>query len=181
VTQSDTDASSSSAIDPNARFTIFRLRDGQEPVESGVMTVEPMDPEQLPAVAEITAAGIADGSDVRVVFNQFGMSIVHVWFKASYPLPPHSHDVDCAYYVIAGSLSLGAKVLGPGDGFFIPAGMTYTYRVGAQGVELVEFRKSASFDFKSKANLAFWKKAKAIVDDNHDTWKSAPRPSAVTS
>ena len=179
MTQSDTDAFSSSAIDPNARFTIFRLRDGQEPVESGVMTVEPMDPEQLPAVAEITAAGIADGSDVRVVFNQFGMSIVHVWFKASYPLPPHSHDVDCAYYVIAGSLSLGAKVLGPGDGFFIPAGVTYTYRVGAEGVELIEFRKSQSFDFKSKANPAFWKKAKAIVDDNHENWKSAPRPSAA--
>lgn len=180
MSDSDTDDCASSAVDPAARFTIFRHRDGREPVESGVMTLQPMAADQLPAIARITAAGINDGSDVRVVFNQFGMSIVHVWFKPAYPLPPHSHDVDCAYYVIAGSLSLGAKVLGPGDGFFIPAGVTYTYRVGAEGVELIEFRKSQSFDFKSRATPAFWAKAQAVVDANHENWKSAPRPSAVS-
>ena len=32
------------------------------------------------------------------------MHVSYIWFKSGYVLPPHSHDGDCLYYILAGSL-----------------------------------------------------------------------------
>ena len=40
-----------------------------------------------------------------------GFGLTHVWFKEGYALPLHSHDCDCLYYVIAGSLKMGTEEL----------------------------------------------------------------------
>jgi quercetin dioxygenase-like cupin family protein len=60
------------------------------------------------------------------------------------PLPSHSHDGDCLYYVAAGEIHLGQKVLRSGDGFFVPGGVPYKYAAGPNGAEVLEFRASQS-------------------------------------
>jgi len=47
----------------------------------------------------------------------------YVWFKSGYPLPIHSHDIDCFYQIFAGSMRVGSEELGKGDGVMIPAGV----------------------------------------------------------
>jgi hypothetical protein len=37
--------------------------------------------------------------------------VSYAWFKSGYPLPLHSHDADCYYLVIAGSMKVGSEVL----------------------------------------------------------------------
>lgn len=71
-----------------------------------------------------------------------GMSLVHVWFGANFPLFRHSHPGygDCLYYVIAGEILLGKQRLGAGSTFFVPNGQPYKYTAGPAGVELLEFR-----------------------------------------
>ncbi|WP_054569715.1 hypothetical protein [Frankia sp. R43] len=71
-----------------------------------------------------------------------GMSLVWVWFGPNYKLFRHGHPPlgDCLYLVVAGSLHLGHRELGPGDGFFVPHGMLYRYRAGSQGVQVLEIR-----------------------------------------
>ena len=71
-----------------------------------------------------------------------GMSLVHVWFGANFPLFRHSHPRygDCLYYVIAGEILLGQQRLGAGSTFFVPNGQPYKYTAGPAGVELLEFR-----------------------------------------
>jgi quercetin dioxygenase-like cupin family protein len=71
-----------------------------------------------------------------------GMSLVHVWFGANFPLFRHSHPRygDCLYYVIAGEILLGKQRLGAGSTFFVPNGQPYKYTAGPAGVELLEFR-----------------------------------------
>lgn len=96
------------------------------------------------AIGEMARA-IGPGSAVTPLFHQpgpDGMSLVHAWFGPHFPLFRHSHPKhgDCLYYVVAGQVIMGSRVLGAGDGFFVPNGMPYKYRAGPEGVEVLEFR-----------------------------------------
>lgn len=158
-------------------FRIFRASEAPDLMTEKCMTVEPPGPVAEAAMDRLREAGYLDGSDIRVLVNIPGFSLTHVWFKAGYPLPLHSHDVDCLYYIIAGSLRLGTEELGPRDSFFIPASVPYTYKPGADGVEVLEIRHANAFNFVNMARgEAFWDKAVAQTLAHRDEWKTAQRP-----
>jgi len=161
------------------KFTIFHYRDGKEPTESGAMEMVPGNTDHMPMVEQCIEAGMLEGAENRIVFRGFGMSIIHIWFKQNYPLPRHSHDSDCLYYVIAGSLRLGTQELSAGDGFFIPANAPYAYTAGPDGVELIEFRSAESFDYRDLTGKAFWERALRLTKENHAAWQQAHRPSGA--
>jgi quercetin dioxygenase-like cupin family protein len=75
-----------------------------------------------------------------------GFSLVTVEFAPGFLVARHSHSSDCLYYIVEGEISLGKRVLGPGDGFFLPADHPYGYRAGPRGVKLLEFRHATAFD-----------------------------------
>jgi len=159
-------------------FQIFRAKDAPGLMEAGCMTLEPFTPVQRAGMDAAISAGLLEGDDVRVLCNIPGFSLAHVWFKKDYPLPLHSHDADCLYYIISGTLRMGTEELGPRDTFFIPAGVPYAYRPGPDGVELLEFRHATSFNFVNHAKgAAFWAKAAETVAANLDDWKAAVPPS----
>jgi quercetin dioxygenase-like cupin family protein len=90
-------------------------------------------------------------SRLTVPFRQEGpggFSLVTVEFGPGFLLPRHSHSSDCLYYIVEGEIVMGARTLGAGDGFFLPADQPYAYRAGPQGVKLLEFRHQAAFDMK---------------------------------
>jgi hypothetical protein len=96
------------------------------------------------AIGEMVQAFVP-GTSTTPLFAQGGpngMSLVHVWFGANFPLFRHSHPRygDCLYYVIAGEITMGARTLGAGSTFFVPNGQPYKYAAGPAGVELLEFR-----------------------------------------
>ena len=160
-----------------AGFSIFRGQDAPFLGETGAMPLPPIAAESMPEFERAVASGLGDGEQVRLVFSTPGFSLTHVWFKKDFPLPLHSHDANCLYYIVAGSLRIGDKTLGKGDGFFIPTDMPYTYRAGPDGVELLEFRNADRFDFQFRADTpAFWKKAADICAANQEGWKKAPLP-----
>jgi mannose-6-phosphate isomerase-like protein (cupin superfamily) len=160
-----------------AEFRIFRAKDAPSLMESGCMTVEPYTPVQREGMDKVLAAGFLEGDEVRVLVDLPGFSLTHVWFKPGYPLPLHSHDADCLYYVIAGSIRLGTEDLGPRDSFFVPANVPYAYRPGPEGVELLEFRQQGKFNFVNLAKGAeFWDKAAAQVTAHREGWKTAEPP-----
>ena len=122
-------------------------------------------------------AGIREGGRVNLLFSRPGLSLSHVWFKTGYPLPRHSHDVDCAYFIISGSLRIGTEVLGPGDGFFVGTGVPYTYVPEEGGVELLEIRNSNEFDIKLLANnTAWWDKAVERLQQVRPLWPDETAP-----
>lgn len=90
-------------------------------------------------------------SKLTVPFRQAGaggFSLVDIEFGPGYLLPRHSHSTDCLYYIVSGGIEMGQRRLGPGDGFFLPAGQAYAYRAGPEGVKLLEFRHAARFDMQ---------------------------------
>lgn len=126
-----------------AGFQIFRASDAPSLAEAGCMTVEPFSAAQREGMDKLVAAGFSDGEEVRVLVDIPGFSLTHVWFKAGFPLPLHSHDADCLYYIVAGSIRLGTEDLGPRDSFFVPADVPYTYRPGPDGVEILKSGRRA--------------------------------------
>ena len=76
---------------------------------------------------------LARGDELNVLVDLPGFSLARVWFKPECPLPRHSLDRDCLYYIVAGSLQLGTQELGPRDSFILPANVPFSYTVGPEG------------------------------------------------
>ncbi len=160
------------------RFAIFRSKEASSLEEAGVMRASgTLTPVELEGGQALAAAGYEEGHRLKLLFAAPGMSLTHVWFKSGFPLPRHSHDADCLYYIIAGSLRLGTEELGPGDGFLIGADVPYAYTPGESGVELLEFRTCGTFDIKLLAdNPAFWDRALATVTAKQLVWPNEQIP-----
>jgi hypothetical protein len=84
-----------------------------------------------------------------------------------------------AYYVVAGQVVLGSRVLNPGDGFFVPNGMPYKYQAGPDGVEILEFRAGGGVDGAPAIKLhepsvdAINRLTAAAVE-HHEDWTDPP-------
>jgi mannose-6-phosphate isomerase-like protein (cupin superfamily) len=128
-------------------------------------------------------AGLSDGYVLKCLYRSSepdGMSLLYAWFKGNYALPPHSHDTDCLYYIVAGSIQLGSSELTAGDGFFVPKDALYSYNAGPEGVEILEFRGASQFDIVLRdGSPRAWERMAAMVTTNRDLWKSQRPPVRV--
>ncbi len=164
------------------RFALFRQEDARDYGEHNLQRIEGM----TPVIAEglghyVKAQEEAAPSSVKLLYGAPGFSLTKVWFKSDYPLPLHSHDSDCLYYITAGSIKIGTEELGPGEGFFVGRNVPYTYTTGPEGVEVLEFRDTDDLNirFMSK-NKATWEKAAAKMERLRETWKAERPPSELT-
>ena len=169
--------------DEAGKFQIFRMADAPVLEESHAMTFEGVTQDVQSQFNQLCEAGLIDGQYVKVLADVPGFSLIYSWFKAGFPLPLHSHDSDCMYYIVAGSIRLGTNDLGPGDSFFVPKDVPYTYSVGADGLEILEFRNTGTFNFRfvAKATAPYWSKAMAQVADHREEWMHAKRPSEMVA
>jgi quercetin dioxygenase-like cupin family protein len=163
------------------RLEVFHARDakplGPEMMSSAGVT------EGLQAqLAKLAAAGVTAGIGERnlVLFSESepsGMSLVHIWFKSGYVLPAHSHDCDCLYYVLAGELRLGSRLLRASDGLFVPAGRSYAYEAGPEGVEVLEFRNATRFNIALKeGDGSRWQRIAAAFSERAEIWEQETVP-----
>jgi hypothetical protein len=103
--------------------------------------------------------------------------VSYVWFKSGFPLPLHSHDADCFYQIIAGSMNVGTEKLYKGDSMFIPGGAAYAVTPGPEGVEFLEIRPTDNFDtqFRGKTDV-YWDRLAETVNARQETWKTEQQP-----
>lgn len=140
-------------------FEVFRASDAVDYSADKPMDVVPMTETESAGMARLTEGGMMEGGTLKLLYSRPGMSLTYCWFKSGYPLPRHSHNTDCLYFIVSGSLKIGTEELGAGDGFFLGTDVPYTYVPGENGVEVMEFRTSDTFDFKALANSeAYWDK-----------------------
>ncbi len=162
---------------PTTRFQIFRAATAPTLEQSKVLRFEGMTPEIAQGLKNSVNAGIQDGSFAKILINVPGFSLAYAWHKSDYPLPLHSHDVDCCYLVIAGEMIVGHERLGKGDGLFVPAESAYTFFTGPEGVEFLEFRHANTWNivFKSQSAAA-WAKIADKAHARRETWRSEKQP-----
>ena len=167
---------------PTEQIAIFRAAETPGLLETETMRVEGVTAQVGEGLAQVAEAGWNEGSIVKLLFSAPGFSLTYAWFKSGFPLPRHSHNADCLYYVIGGSLTLGTQALGKGDGFFVPCDAAYTYVPGPEGVEVLEFRSVDQFNFRFLVgNPAFWSKAAATVSQELSGWRGQRPPSEIAA
>lgn len=166
-----------------ATMQIYRAAEVKESVETADgENILPMSQETQDGFVRLVGVGLMDGSTVKTLFDIPGFALTYVWFKPHYPLARHSHKQDCLYYIIAGKVKLGTEWLGAGDGFFLPDATPYTYVVGDEGVELLEFRTSSDTNFKAFAHTSdWWQKAEKSIRENRSAWLATVPPRAAIS
>lgn len=163
--------------DEPTRFQIFRAADAPTLEQTDVLRYEGLTPDVRDGLKQLNRAGIGEGSFAKILINVPGFSLAYAWHKSDFPLPLHSHDVDCCYLIIAGELRVGGDTLGKGDGFFVPAGSAYTFSTGAEGVEFVEFRHANSWNIVFKyRNPDSWAKAADTASTRRDAWQREVQP-----
>jgi len=168
--------------DKSQKFSVFRWQAASPHAGIPIMEYGAMSETAQQGAADVMAAGMDTGHENRLLFHGGGFSLVYVWFKSDYPLPRHSHDCDCLYFLLAGSLKIGTHNLNQGDGFFVGANVPYAYTPGPEGAEVLEFRATENFDIKVLADGAgFWQKALHRVQENHQGWQDQLRPSHLPS
>lgn len=166
------------AKENEARFAIYRAADAPDFSEISIMEMAGVTPVIQAGIEAAQAEGAAEGDMVKLLFAMPGMSLTYAWFKSGYPLPLHSHNADCLYYIIAGSLKLGTEELGPGDGFFVGCDVPYAYTPGPKGVEVLEFRTADTFDIRFMGKTkAFWDKTADAVKREKVNWPGQQPPS----
>jgi hypothetical protein len=160
---------------------IYRAIDGKLSAEDGSDdNVLPMSQECMDGFARLVEAGMMDGNVVKTLFDIPGFSLTYCWFKPHFPLPRHAHKQDCLYYIVKGDIKLGTEWLGAGDGFFLPDATPYTYVIGDEGVELLEFRTNHDTDFRAFNHTpTWWNKAEKAIKDNREAWQKAKPPRAA--
>ncbi|HUC04234.1 MAG TPA: hypothetical protein VL961_02475 [Acidimicrobiales bacterium] len=160
---------------PKSRgLQVFRRSDAVDLVETPLMERPVMDP--VPDREVLRDVGTQAGYLNKVVFwdaERGGMNLIRLWYAPHYALPRHSHDVDCLYYVVSGEAHLGNRVLGAGDGFFVPAGAPYAYRAGPHGVEVLEFRASGTFGIRVNESLERWTQLASNARTHREEWEAA--------
>lgn len=164
-----------------SEFAVFRFAEAPRMADTAVMS-GPGDEAAAALARPAVEAGLLDGSLLTLLFAQSGpapFTLVHAWFKPHYLLARHRHDADCLYYVISGSLSMGAREIRAGDGFYVPGGTRYGYRAGPDGVEVLEIRTVDRFDIDVDATPRRWDDVRDTAQRHHDTWKELDTPPSL--
>ena len=159
-------------------ISIYRAADAVDINTTDFMGVPQMTDGARVQLGDAVAEGAGAGAKVVILARQSddegGFSLLHVWFKANYPLPRHSHDSDCMYYVISGEAIMGNQTLRAGDSFFVPADAPYVYAAGPDGVEVLEIRHNVGqFDMKIPDHTPErWQEMTDISAANRERWES---------
>jgi quercetin dioxygenase-like cupin family protein len=164
-----------------ARLRIFRAEEAL-PLDGERMPSENFTATDIEGAGGLTKVGGGEGAFARLLFADpaSGLSLGYVWFKAGFILPRHSHNADCAYYVISGELHLGSETIRAGDGFFVPAGAAYTYVAGPEGVEVLECRNASAFNIRLSGNsAAAWGRMRDAAAAKVEAWRAATPPAAA--
>lgn len=169
---------------PRRPIAFFHAGDAQ-PLGAETMASESVDEAVVEGLSRLAGLQIARGLGEMnlLLFKETGcsgdegFSLVYLWFKSGYVLPPHSHNGNCLYYVIGGELHIGNKILRKGDGMFVPAGSVYTYEAGAEGVEVLEFRNATRFNIELKGNEAGrWDRVASAFRQRAAIWETETLP-----
>jgi hypothetical protein len=161
-------------VDAKRRIEIFRSTDavdngGPQGIRGGGTS----SPEAQAKMKVLRDAGRDDGVVSSLLYHhKDAFSLIHLWIKPGYPLPRHSHDSDCLYYVVGGSIVMGTETLRASDGFFVPKDAYYVYVGGPDGCELIEVRYGVNsiHTVLPDQSDARYEKELELIKANHAAW-----------
>ena len=157
-------------------ISLFRASDAPGLFESGTMSPPRLDADDQ---RELAKDGPRPSTPLTALTTPYcsvataatGSASSTAWFGPHFVLPRHTHDGDCLYYVLEGSLTMGSRVLAAGDGFFVPSDSPYAYEAGADGVVVLEFRTRTSFGMDILGGqVERWRRMATVAEEHGEAW-----------
>ncbi len=100
-----------------------------------------------------SAAAIAEERGIELMEEFRGTSLVfhergddahpqlfELRFEPGSEVSVHAHEQDEIFYVVAGSMKLGKKEIGPGSSVFVAGNTLYSFGAGKDGLQVLNFR-----------------------------------------
>lgn len=170
----ETDAIEAAEQAPKQGYTIVRAGESSL-VEQAHRPPKPRHPAVERGLALMNDG--TGGAALHRIFSAPDLDVSYAWFKSGFPLPLHSHDVDCLYVIIAGGFRLGTEELGKGDSIFIPADVPYTVTPWPEGVEFIEIRTSPDHSSNHRAKTdAYWDRVCETRKERQPIWAREAAP-----
>lgn len=158
-------------------FEIFRGEGSPTLAENGCTYIEGATPVISAGLAAMQGAGAENGAYIDVPYSRPHMSLARLRLKSGYPLPLHSHDCDCLYYVASGTIRMGTETLVAGDGFYVGTDVPYGYVAGPEGAVVLEFRVVDRFNTVMHARTGkSWENINGPIAEAQERWASEPLP-----
>jgi hypothetical protein len=164
------------AVATGQRRRGLQLFSRTNPIKGERVKMQPpvWDQPAIDALPEFFAGG---GSADQVMFvdpdgtDEHCLSLIWLKVASNYQLPRHSHSGDCLYYVTAGEVHLGNRVVAAGEGFFVASDAPYAYSAGPDGAEVLEFRGTGrSVNSQIHESPTGWKRILQGVRAHRDGW-----------
>ena len=100
-----------------------------------------------------TAASMAEERGIELMEEFRGTSLVfhehgdtehpqlfELRFEPGSEVSVHAHEQDEIFYVVAGSMKLGNREIGPGSSVFVQGNTLYSFATGKDGLQVLNFR-----------------------------------------
>lgn len=87
---------------------------------------------------------------IREMGSDAAPQLIELLYEPHAEIQLHAHDEDEIIYVLKGELRLGQRSFYPGTSVFIAGGTYYTFRAGAEGLQILNFRPRKDLTFHTR-------------------------------
>lgn len=84
---------------------------------------------------------------VREMGSDASPQLIELLYEPHAEIQLHAHDEDEIIFVLRGELLLGQRTYAPGTSVFVAGGTFYTFRAGADGLQILNFRPRKDMTF----------------------------------
>ena len=126
-----------------------------------------------PALDQMMNWGLSGGNVAKVLFKdggEDGMSLVWSWFGPDYPLPRHSHNADCLYYVVAGEARHGQPHRRRGRRLLRARRRALRLHRGPRRHPDPRVPQRRQFDMQITEGLDRWDRIMEVVEEKSEAW-----------
>ncbi len=88
---------------------------------------------------------------VREMGSDVSPQLIELLYEPNAEIQLHAHDEDEIIFVLRGEMRLGQRSYSPGTSVFVAGGTFYTFRAGADGLQILNFRPRKDMTFHTPA------------------------------
>jgi len=89
---------------------------------------------------------------VREMGSDASPQLIELLYQPHAEIQLHAHDEDEIIFVLRGEMRVGQRTFPPGTSIFVAGGTFYSFRAGAEGLQILNFRPRKDMTFHIPAD-----------------------------
>lgn len=91
---------------------------------------------------------------IREMGSDTAPQLIELRYEPHAEIQLHAHDEDEIIFILSGMMHLGPRTVPPGTSLYVAGGTLYTFRAGAEGLQILNFRPRKDLTFHTPGTLA---------------------------